>query len=244
MTEAKTSGTFVCPMCKTTKPVGLGTPVATLHDDMAVHVAGIVEGLDAQAMICDDCLDKVHGDYYGKLLGERAGELSELQKEVVSSLEAAELISDNINLQFEGKQTFGQRIADRVAAVGGSWAFIGGFGLVLLVWITLNSMLALRHAAFDPYPFILLNLVLSCLAAIQAPIIMMSQNRQAARDRLHAEQDYQVNLKAELQIHHMHEVLDHFVTQQWERLLEIQQAQTELMEELAIVTRPGKQREQ
>jgi uncharacterized membrane protein len=131
-----------------------------------------------------------------------------------------------------------------VAAVGGSWAFIGAFGLVLLVWITLNTILAMQHAAFDPYPFILLNLVLSCLAAIQAPIIMMSQNRQAAKDRLHAEQDYQVNLKAELQIHHMHEVLDHFVTQQWERLLEIQKAQTELMEELAIVTRPSKQREQ
>ncbi|MEO0146727.1 MAG: DUF1003 domain-containing protein, partial [candidate division WOR-3 bacterium] len=113
----------------------------------------------------------------------------------------------------------------------GSWAFIGTFIGVLFAWITLNSVVFLWRP-FDPYPFILLNLILSCLAAIQAPIILMSQNRQEARDRLHLQHDYQVNLKAELEIRNLHEKLDHLLTYQWQRLLEIQEMQVEMMEEI------------
>ena len=113
----------------------------------------------------------------------------------------------------------------------GSWGFIISFMVVLVIWIIMNSIVLLSRP-FDPYPFILLNLVLSCIAAIQAPIILMSQNREEAKDRLRAEHDYQVNLKAELEIRHLHEKLDHLLVNQWQRLLEIQEIQTELMSEL------------
>lgn len=111
------------------------------------------------------------------------------------------------------------------------WASDSLFAGVLIVWITINSI-AMMGKPFDPYPFILLNLVLSCLAAIQAPVIMMSQNRQESKDRLRAENDYRVNLKAELEIRHLHSKIDLLLTHQWQRLLEIQQVQTDLLEEL------------
>ena len=127
--------------------------------------------------------------------------------------------------------TIADRAADGIAEFGGSWKFLITFGAVLLVWIVINGVLLVTHA-FDPYPFILLNLILSCLAAVQAPIIMMSQNRAEARDRLRAENDYKVNLKAELEIRHLHEKLDHLLRRQYNRLFEIQQIQIELLQEI------------
>jgi uncharacterized membrane protein len=130
-------------------------------------------------------------------------------------------------------------MADHLASFGGSWTFIIIFGSILLMWIGLNSLLLLKKP-FDPYPFILLNLVLSCLAAIQAPVIMMSQNRQEAKDRLRSQYDYQVNLKAELEIRHLHDKIDHLLSNQWERLVEIQQIQIDLLSELARLRDKGK----
>ena len=141
-----------------------------------------------------------------------------------------ELISENLNAEFERRRTLGERVADKMAEFGGSWVFISIFAAILFVWIVLNSINLLTRP-FDPYPYILLNLVLSCLAAIQAPIIMMSQNRQESRDRLRAENDYRVNLKAELEIRHIIAKLDQLVTHQWQRLLEIQRLQLELLEQ-------------
>ena len=129
-------------------------------------------------------------------------------------------------------------MADRIADFGGSWTFILSFGGFILVWVVINTIVLIARP-FDPYPFILLNLFLSCLAAIQAPIIMMSQNRQELRDRLRSENDYRVNLKAELEIRHLHEKLDHLLQHQWERLIEIQQIQIELMNELTAGRRRG-----
>src|SRR5205814_9342279 len=126
----------------------------------------------------------------------------------------------------------GERVSDFVADFGGSWKFIISFFVILLVWIAFNAWMATK-AVFDPYPFILLNLVLSCLAAIQAPIIMMSQKRQEAKDRLRSENDYRVNLKAELEIRHLHEKIDHLISRQWQRLAEIQQMQLEIMHDFA-----------
>lgn len=122
----------------------------------------------------------------------------------------------------------GQRIADKVAEFGGSWTFIISFGVFITIWICLNVFLLGKHS-YDPYPFILLNLILSCVAAIQAPIIMMSQNRQEQKDRSRAKKDYMVNLKSELEIRNLHEKLDHLMIQQHERLLEIQESQLELL---------------
>ena len=137
------------------------------------------------------------------------------------------------NQMFADTRTFGERLSDRIAAFGGSWRFIMLFMAVLLGWVALNTfVLPARREAFDPYPYILLNLVLSCLAAVQAPVIMMSQNRQEAKDRARAKNDYQVNLKAELEIRHLHEKMDHLLSHQWERLVQIQQVQLDLLTEL------------
>ena len=135
----------------------------------------------------------------------------------------------------EEEETFGERVADNVASFGGSWTFIIAFAVVLVVYSSTNVLL--RHRAWDPYPFILLNLFLSMLAAIQAPIIMMSQKRQEAKDRLRSENDYRVNLKAELEIRHLHEKMDHILTRQWERLAEIQQIQLEIMQDHPVKAR-------
>ena len=147
-------------------------------------------------------------------------------------MEDRSVLSEDTTEVFDRQLTIGERVADRIADFAGSWTFIILFFVVLLVWIAINSIILLSKP-FDPYPFILLNLVLSCIAAIQAPVIIMSQNRQEARDRLQAQHDYQVNLKAELEIQNLHEKMDHLLINQGQRLLEIQNIQVELMEELA-----------
>lgn len=142
-------------------------------------------------------------------------------------------ISRNINVEFDKELTFGQRLADRVAAFGGSWTFIIIFGSVMFGWIVLNSiLLAKRGSSFDPYPYILLNLVLSMLAAIQAPIIMMSQNRQAAKDRIDAVHDYEVNLKAEVEINALHEKIDQLREIHLAEIRSLQEKQMELIDQL------------
>ena len=147
------------------------------------------------------------------------------------SLREHELLSTNIEAEFEQKWSFGERLADKIATFGGSWVFLICFGVFLLVWVGMNSLVLLWRP-LDPYPFIFLNLLLSCLAAIQAPIIMMSQNRQEAKDRVRSQHDYKVNLKAELEIRHLHEKVDHLLSHQWERLVQIQELQLELLSDL------------
>ena len=182
------------------------------------------------SFICREDLDLFRAEYVQNAIAAEKGELSKLDEDVVRSLRENELLSRDLNKEFDGKMTFGERAADKVAEFGGSWRFIGIFGAVLFGWIVLNAVV-LASGAFDPYPFILLNLVLSCIASLQAPIIMMSQNRAAAKDRLQAEHDYKVNLKAEVEIRNLHEKIDHMLQSQWQRLLEIQQIQTDLIEE-------------
>ena len=182
--------------------------------------------------ICLTDLNHYRNEYIAKILVDQRGELSNLEQQVVDSLREHELLAENLNEQFDQQITFGERLADKVADFGGSWTFIITFGTVLFTWIILNSV-AILFRPFDPYPYILLNLVLSCLAALQAPIIMMSQNRQEAKDRLRSEHDFRVNLKAELEIRQLHAKVDLLLTHQWQRLLEIQQMQTDLLEEIA-----------
>jgi uncharacterized membrane protein len=186
----------------------------------------------ASGPVCMDDLNHYRAMQVHEMMREERGELSALDEEVLRSVREQELVSQDVNSAFDQQLTVGQRIADGVAAFGGSWRFIIIFGAVMVAWIAINSkMLAARP--FDPFPFILLNLVLSCLAAIQAPVIMMSQNRQESKDRLRADHDYRVNLKAELEIRLLTARFDHLLSRQWQRLLEIQQIQTELMEEIA-----------
>ena len=125
-----------------------------------------------------------------------------------------------------------EKLADKVAEVGGSWKFITWFLIFMTIWMLINLVMARQQKAFDPYPFILLNLLLSTLAALQAPVIMMSQNRQEAKDRKRNKQDFMVNLKAELEIQLLHEKLDHLLLNQQQELLEIQQIQIEMMDDI------------
>jgi uncharacterized membrane protein len=155
------------------------------------------------------------------------------ERDLIHRLMQRRHITRNTNKEFDEQLTFGQRLADKVAAFGGSWTFIMIFASVLLTWVILNTfILAKRNEAFDPYPYILLNLFLSMLAAIQAPVIMMSQNRQAAKDRLDAAHDYEVNLKAEMEIETLHEKLDELREQKWAELVEMQQEQIRLLTKL------------
>jgi uncharacterized membrane protein len=190
-----------------------------------------IPGLDSKGFICLDDLGEFRKNYVKEVLEEEIGELSALDQEVIESLQQHEILSNDLSKQFERKLTFGERLSDHIAEFGGSWKFLITFGAVLVIWIAINGVLLVTHA-FDPYPFILLNLILSCLAAVQAPVIMMSQNRAEARDRLRAENDYKVNLKAELEIRHLHEKIDHLLRRQYNRLFEIQQIQIELLEEI------------
>jgi uncharacterized membrane protein len=181
--------------------------------------------------ICVSDLQKFSSLFVKTLLQDEQGEITALEKEVIESLRQQEILSSNPEDELQAGLTVGERLSDRLATVAGSWTFIMMFAGVMAVWIAVNSF-ALLMQPFDPYPYILLNLALSCLAAIQAPIIMMSQGRQETRDRLHAMRDYQVNLKAELEIRHLHQKIDHLLSHQWERLVEIQEVQMELMAEL------------
>jgi len=187
-------------------------------------------------LICVRDLNKFRAQYVERLLQDEKGELTALERDVLDALARHELLSEHPHTDASEGLTVGERLSDRLAAFGGSWRFLIIFGIVLVGWIAINSVVILT-AVFDPYPFILLNLILSCLAAIQAPVIMMSQNRQEAKDRQRSEYDYRINLKAELEIRHLHEKMDHLLKHQWERLVEIQKVQIEILNELMGRTR-------
>jgi len=170
--------------------------------------------------------------YIEQFLIKQSGELTAMDRTVLDSLKGRTTLTDKIEEE-EDKLilTFGQRIADKVAVFGGSWTFIISFGLFLFVWISINA-LWLSDKGFDPYPFILLNLILSTLAAIQAPVIMMSQNRQEEKDRERGKKDYMVNLKSELEIRMLHEKIDHLVINQQQEVIEIHKMQIEMLNDI------------
>ncbi len=168
--------------------------------------------------------------YMESALQQELGSLSVLEKEVLKAMQEGEVISENVDKAVDEQLTFGQRLSDRIASFGGSWTFILSFFFFLAVWIAFNIYSLSKP--FDPYPFILLNLILSCIAAMQAPVIMMSQNRQEEKDRERSKHDYQVNLKAELEIRMMHEKIDHLIINQQQRLFEIQHIQIEMLQEI------------
>ena len=179
-------------------------------------------------------MDKKTRDTAEKLFRSEFEKLTEREKHVAHHITERTPISTNVIQDYSEQLTIGQKMADQVASFGGSWVFIIIFMVVLFMWIILNSFILIKigSGSFDPYPYIFLNLILSMLAAIQAPIIMMSQNRQAYKDRLSAEHDYEVNLKAELEIIALHEKVDSLRQEQWKDLISIQQEQLKLLSQL------------
>jgi uncharacterized membrane protein len=224
-------GTAVCQICGKSYLLQDVVPGRMVRSAVAEVIRRERPEWLEEGYICPTDLNRYRSLYVEDVLEREKGELTELEEEVVRSLREHELLTQNLNREFERGQTVGERVADMVASFGGSWRFILLFGAVMAIWIGVNTAVLVARP-FDPYPFILLNLVLSCLAAIQAPVIMMSQNRQESKDRLRAEHDYQVNLKAELEIRHLNAKVDLLLTHQWHQLLEIQEVQTELIQQL------------
>jgi len=225
----KKSATLICQITHKHLPLSEVTPLSLVRPGIAKLIRNHYPKISMDGYISNTVLQQLRKEYIETVFKTEQGDLSKLDKEVVRSLVAHESIVKRVS-QNEGKLTLGQRVADKVASFGGSWTFIGIFFFVLFAWIAVNTIV-LYSKPFDAYPFLLLNICLSCLAAIQAPIIMMSQNRKEDKDRKRAENDYKINLKAELEIRHLHEKIDNLTRHQWQRLLEIQQLQMDLMEE-------------
>jgi uncharacterized membrane protein len=228
----KKQALVVCQICGKQQESRDVVPGGIVREPVVTMIKKEYPNWSSDGFICKSDLNRFRSQYVKEVLKLSKGDLSTLEQQVVDSIKEQEIVSRNVHIESEQSLTFGDRISDKIAGFAGSWVFICSFFCVLLLWIGVNSWLLIWRP-FDPYPFILLNLVLSCLAAIQAPIILMSQNRQETRDRVRAEHDYIVNLKAELEIRHLHEKMDHLLMNQWQRLLEIQQIQTDLMEELS-----------
>lgn len=176
---------------------------------------------------------KAKQDHVRNILNSDTESLTERERKVLKHYKERATISRNTNKVFDENLTFGQKLADKVASFGGSWTFIIIFGAILFFWVVLNSIILVKYnKAFDPYPYILLNLFLSTLASIQAPVILMSQSRQALKDRLDAEHDYEVNLKAELEILGLHQKVDEIRESKWADLILMQQEQIRMLTKL------------
>lgn len=228
-----------CAVCQVPRTPSELIPLSVVRSGVADRLRAVTPPLGPDDPVCLSCLNRAISDEIDLAIKQDQMEFSALQAGALRSLEQQETVTRNLNAEYDRTLPFGDRMADRLANFGGSWAFIGLFLGVLVTWIAVNALHVLARP-FDPYPFILLNLVLSSVAALQAPVILMSQNRQEARDRLRAEQDYVINLKGELEVRTLHDKIDHLSQQQWQRLLVIQQAQMDLMREIADRERPAR----
>ena len=220
-----------CQICHKEFDPKLLFPVELIRPHLIRFIKQKMPDWRENGYICAEDLQNLRSEYIESIINKEKGEAKGITKDFIKSIRKHELIAENIDTKYESTVRFGERLADRIASFGGSWKFIIFFGIILLIWIGINTV-ALLNKPFDPYPYILLNLILSCLAAIQAPVIMMSQNRQEAKDRMRSEHDYKVNLKSELEVRLLNEKLDFLLIKQWQRLMEIQSLQTEIMEEI------------
>ena len=198
--------------------------------------------IDNEGYICEKDLKNIRLKMVEALLKEEKGAISKLDKKILKSYREQDFIAENVNKKFQKQLTLPERISDMMANFGGSWKFIIIFFSFILIWMGVNIFILVERK-FDPYPFILLNLFLSCLAAIQAPIILMSQNRQAEKDKLQTDDNYITNLKAEIEIKNINSKLDLLMKKQWSRLLEIQNLQLDLVEDLHEILKKNNKNE-
>jgi uncharacterized membrane protein len=203
----------------------------TISKDIAELIKKKYPALNENGYIAEKEYNHFLKQYVEELLESDRGALSRIETEVVKSIEEEMILSKNINLTFEKELSIGDKLSDKLSSVAGSWSFIIGFCTFIGVWIFIN-LYFITKKPFDPYPFILLNLILSTIAALQAPVIMMSQKRLEAKDRARAEHDYQINLKAEIEIRSLHEKMDHLLMKQMQHLSEIQQIQIDLLNKI------------
>lgn len=223
--------TFVSKISGKEFPIHLKSAGKTIHHRLLQFVQQKNPDFRVEDSMSVTELNQFRELYITQLIKREIGQLSDLEKKVIHSIKEHTTLTDRLDEEDTENLTLGQRIADHVASFGGSWTFILSFLFFLLCWIVINAFI-LRNKAYDPYPFILLNLILSCIAALQAPIIMMSQNRQEEKDRVRSKKDYMINLKSELEIRNLHEKIDHIIRDQQEELLEIQRIQIEMMNDI------------
>ncbi len=232
------TATTECSICHVAVDSHEVMPLAVISHPIDNLILDEHPQLSGDDPICRSCRTNYRLAYMSRSLAAEKGEVSSLEQAVLDSMRQEEMLARNVEDDYAARLSFGDRVSDKVAAFGGSWRFIIGFCVVLVIWIIVNTVVLVSRP-FDPFPYILLNLVLSCIAAIQAPVIMMSQNRQEAKDRLRSEHDYQVNLKAEMEIRSLHAKMDQLLKHQWQRLLEIQKLQMDLIADLPGSTGKG-----
>jgi uncharacterized membrane protein len=218
----------ICGITKVMLPVEDLVAAEAIRQPVYDLIKKSLPAWSGEGYIARNELNKYRHLYVQNLLIEEKGQLTTLEKEVLATMDSHSVFTHNVESEIDQSLTLGERLADKVATFGGSWTFIISFLVFMAIWMTIN-IYVLASRAFDPFPFILLNLVLSCIAALQAPVIMMSQNRQEDKDRSRSENDYQVNLKAELEIQQLHQKLDHLIQRQGQRQLEIQELQVEML---------------
>lgn len=222
---------FVSDISRETFPYSQKVEASSISDNLIKFIQTKHADFSDNSCLSISELSAFRVDFISFKLKGQMGELSALEKTVLDTFSNGNQIS-NLTIQKDDSElTTGQKMADHVASFGGSWTFIIYFGIFLVIWISINTTI-LMNKGFDPYPFILLNLILSCIAALQAPIIMMSQNRQEEKDRERSKLDYMINLKSELEIRTLHEKIDHLIIHQQRDLFEIQQIQIEMMKDI------------
>jgi len=224
--------TVPCQICGEQKKQEDVVPAASICASVVGVIVREHPEWSSEGYICHTDLNRFRTAYVRDVLKKERDEYTSLEETPGYTRKEEDHLPKNDYTEYERELTVGEHLSDRIAGFAGSWSFIATFAGLVFLWVALNTWILLSRP-FDPYPFILLNLVLSILTAIQAPVIIMSQNRQEIRDRLHAERDYQVSIHTELEIHRLHKKIDHLVAGQGQRLLEIQNIQMELMEELA-----------
>ncbi|MBI5844345.1 MAG: DUF1003 domain-containing protein [Deltaproteobacteria bacterium] len=228
MSHSKSEKAALCQICGSHDEL---KPAILVRPALAKIIRRDHGDFDDKGWICAIDYKAYRGKFVEELIRTEKGQLTDLENEVIKSLKEGEIFAHDPIKDLVEHLTLGQKMADKIAEFGGSWGFISIFGVILFSWMGINTHILLSKP-FDPYPFIFLNLMLSCIAAIQAPVIMMSQKRQEARDRESSMHDYQINLKAELEIRNIQQKLDHLMSSQWDRLLELQTLQMDLMEEV------------
>jgi len=224
--------TFQSSISHKTYPISERITAFNLRKSILLFVQKKYPDFDHNSTLSVSELNELREMYISEYMISQLGELTHLEKKVVKSINSRTLLADELQEEDEDPtRDFGQKVADKVASFGGSWTFIISFLVFIVIWISLN-VFWINHRSFDPFPFILLNLILSCIAALQAPVIMMSQNRQEDKDRQRAKKDYMINLKSEVEIRTLHEKIDHLIIHQQQDLLELQKIQIEMMHDI------------
>lgn len=225
------NSTFISDISHKAFPLSERISATTIRHSILKSIQEKYPDFGESSYVANSELNVFREKYITDYLTKELGQLSDLEQRVLSSFQNNSTLSDKVENDDNTALTFGQKVADKVATFGGSWTFIISFCSFLLVWILIN-IFWFKNQGFDPYPYILLNLILSCIAALQAPVIMMSQNRQEEKDRIRAKNDYMINLKSELEIRMLHEKIDHLIMHQQEELLEIQKVQIDMMQDI------------